>query len=140
MRQSPFAIFRLVVGLGLVGFAAAASAESYIKCKVDWSSGGSSEQYFKLTDTSFSYLESHADQPTQWVQPCRAMFSPGSCFVTVTRDFYRATAPKNLVGRTEYVLSINRMTGSLFMDTLSPDHGICEKTSNPLPANQVQKF
>lgn len=132
--------FRLIPAALLAGVPVAATADSFIKCTVLWSSGGSSAQYFKLSETDFSYLSSRMDKPDGWVPPCEAMFHPGECSVSVTREFYRATAPVHLVSRNSVTLSINRITGALFMDLITPNYGTCEKSADPLPANRPQKF
>ena len=133
-------LLRFVFAATIASTSAAATADSFIKCVVTWSTGGSSNQYFKLSETGFAYLSTRMDRADAWVPPCEAMFHPGACSVTVTREFYRATAPVHLVSRNSVTISINRMDGSLFMDLITPNYGTCEKTSDPLPANRPQKF
>ena len=133
-------LLRFVFAAIITSTSAAATADSFIKCDASFSSGGNSNLYFKLSETTFSYLSRSMDREDAWVAPCEAMYAQDDCAVTVTKDFYRATATVHKLNRDSVTMSISRINGTLFINSFVIIRGICEKTSDPLPANRTQRF
>ena len=125
--------------LGLASPSAAEAQSVFLKCDVSTSSGVI-VRYFRTTPTEFKMYSNRSDSIGEWISPCESFFSPNSCTVKVSREYYSASTPANpnIHMRTSDTVTISRLTGDIYFDIALPWSGKCEVSTDP--SLRPQKF